>query len=74
LVIDLTGASYSIMNSVGHHTGDWLFMAIPLLLATGSYVFYHKLLRKSFAGNSKSGHQYAEHQMEKRTLLVPATT
>src|SRR5215212_3108662 len=42
LFFDLAGASYSIL-SIGK--GDWIFMILPLALAIGSYVFYHK--RKS---------------------------
>jgi len=46
LVIDLTGATYSIISS-GASAGSWAFMAIPILLAAGSYVFYHKRLKSA---------------------------
>ena len=39
LVFDLVGATYSII-SIGKP--DWIFMALPISLATGSYVFYHR--------------------------------
>jgi uncharacterized membrane protein YphA (DoxX/SURF4 family) len=39
LMFDLIGATFSII-AVGKP--DWLFMALPLTLAIGSYVFYHK--------------------------------
>jgi hypothetical protein len=39
LMFDLIGATFSII-AVGKP--DWIFMALPLTLAIGSYVFYHK--------------------------------
>lgn len=42
LFFDLIGATYSII-AVGKP--DWLFMILPLVLATGSYVFYHRRKR-----------------------------
>lgn len=44
LVFDLTGATYSIIAS-GGQVFEWLFMLLPLLLAAGSYYFYHKKLK-----------------------------
>lgn len=44
LVIDLVGATYSIM-SAGQPASAWGFMALPLFLAVGSYIFYHKKQR-----------------------------
>lgn len=44
LAFDLIGATYSII-SAGKPASDWLPMALPLLLATGSYLFYHKKIR-----------------------------
>lgn len=41
LVFDLLGATYSIAAS-GQPAGNWIFMALPLLLAAGSYTAYHK--------------------------------
>ena len=42
LVFDLIGATYSII-AIGKPVGDWAFMILPFLLATGSYIYYHKL-------------------------------
>lgn len=42
LVFDLIGATYSII-AIGKP--DWMFMILPLSLATASYVFYHKRKR-----------------------------
>jgi EamA domain-containing membrane protein RarD len=39
LIFDLIGATFSII-AVGKP--DWIFMALPLTLGFGSYVFYHK--------------------------------
>jgi hypothetical protein len=39
LFFDLIGATYSIL-AIGKP--DWMFMALPLGLATASYVFYQK--------------------------------
>jgi hypothetical protein len=41
LIIDLTGATYSIISS-GESASAWGFMALPLILGVGSYIFYHK--------------------------------
>lgn len=41
LIIDLIGATYSIISS-GEPASAWGFMALPLILGIGSYVFYHK--------------------------------
>ena len=41
LIIDLTGATYSIISS-GESASAWGFMALPLMLGIGSYIFYHK--------------------------------
>ncbi|WP_205511549.1 DoxX family protein [Longitalea arenae] len=39
LFFDLIGATFSIL-AIGKP--DWMFMSLPLALATASYVFYHK--------------------------------
>ena len=44
LIIDLTGATYSIMSS-GAPASNWIGMAVPIALAFGSYVYYHKKLQ-----------------------------
>ena len=41
LVFDLVGATYCIIAG-GMPAKDWIFMAIPLFLAAGSYYFYHR--------------------------------
>jgi hypothetical protein len=46
LFFDLIGATYSIL-AIGKP--DWMFMVLPLGLATASYVFYHRR-RKLQAG------------------------
>ena len=46
LTFDLLGATYSIISS-GQPAGSWMFMIIPLLLAAGSYIFYHKKLNEN---------------------------
>ena len=54
LVFDLLGATYSIIAS-GASVGNWLFMVLPLALAAGSYIFYHKKNREQaiiIAGNA----------------------
>ena len=52
LIFDLVGATYSIIAS-GQSTASWIFMALPLLLAAGSYIFYHKKLRANLAGSTR---------------------
>jgi uncharacterized membrane protein YphA (DoxX/SURF4 family) len=42
LTFDLIGATYSII-AIGK--ADWAFMVLPLVLAVGSYVFYHKKIK-----------------------------
>jgi len=39
LVFDLLGATWSIA-AAGQPVPNWAFMALPLLLAAGSYIFY----------------------------------
>ncbi|MDF2380108.1 DoxX family protein [Nostoc ellipsosporum NOK] len=41
LFFDLAGAMYSIA-AAGHPVQDWAFVAIPILLGVGSYIFYHR--------------------------------
>jgi DoxX-like family len=47
LVFDLIGATFSII-AIGKP--DWMFMLLPIFLAVGSYIFYHK--RKTFRKNT----------------------
>jgi hypothetical protein len=44
LFFDLIGATYSIAAS-GQPVANWAFMALPIILGIGSYVFYHKKLK-----------------------------
>jgi len=41
LIFDLIGATYSII-CINKAITDWLFMALPILLAALSYIYYHK--------------------------------
>ncbi|HYC30217.1 MAG TPA: DoxX family protein [Chitinophagaceae bacterium] len=50
LVIDLTGATYSIFASA-QPASAWAPMALPLALAAGSYYFYQKRLQLKAAAN-----------------------
>ena len=53
LVFDLIGATYSIA-AAGQPLNNWLFMALPLVLAAGSYTWYHKRLKAtSLTGEDK---------------------
>jgi len=54
LVFDLIGATYSIVAS-GIALGSASGMALPLLLAAGSYFFYHKKLKAIAAASKASG-------------------
>lgn len=55
LLFDLVGATYSIISSV-ESVSAWGFMALPLILATGSYFFYHKKekLKSGFVKDQRS--------------------
>ncbi len=48
LIFDLVGATWSIIAS-GQAVGNSIFMALPIVLGIGSYIFYHKKLRASSA-------------------------
>ncbi len=48
LVFDLLGATYLIASS-GQPVSNWIFMALPLMLAAGSYIWYHKKLKAKAA-------------------------
>jgi len=60
LVFDLLGATWCIKSS--QPGAAWMFMALPLLLAAGSYIFYHKILSRS--GNSQSALQGKQDQYD----------
>ena len=49
LVFDLIGATFSII-AIGKP--DWMFMLLPIFLAVGSYVFYHK--KRTFQKNTRA--------------------
>jgi len=53
LIFDLVGATWSIIAS-GHAVGDWAFMALPIALGIGSYIFYHKMLRAGSTAKSNT--------------------
>lgn len=57
LVFDLIGATYSIIAS-GEPASAWGFMILPLGLAAGSYIYYHKKLKAKYAlsKNQAAGH------------------
>lgn len=46
LVFDLVGATYSQI-AIGLPVGGLIFMLVALVLAFGSYIYYHKKLRES---------------------------
>jgi hypothetical protein len=54
LVFDLLGATYSIAAS-GKPMENWIGMIVPLLLAAGSYTWYHKLRRARAAQLTAQG-------------------
>lgn len=64
LVFDLLGATYSIIAS-GEPAGNWIFMVLPLILAAGSYIFYHKKLKASSAINISKGSNYNQNAKSK---------
>lgn len=66
LVFDLLGATYSIIAS-GESVAAWGFMIIPLALATGSYIYYHKRVQLKLAGSLQSS-EYQKHYHEKATF------
>ncbi|HKZ66427.1 MAG TPA: DoxX family protein [Chitinophagaceae bacterium] len=68
LVFDLLGATWSIISS-GQPAGSWMFMAIPLILAAGSYIFYHKKLKAiSLINNNAVIGQSGYYQNEKSKI------
>ncbi len=44
LVIDITGAMYSIL-ATGHSVSNLIFPLLALLLVFGSYYFYHRRMQ-----------------------------
>ncbi len=63
LMFDLIGATYSIL-SVGKPASDWMPMFLPLLLAAGSYVFYHKKIKLRQDGTESRTSAHADRQRE----------
>ena len=51
LSFDLLGATYCIL-AAGMPLANWIFMIIPLGIATGAYFFYRKRLSASAVGTS----------------------
>jgi len=59
LVFDLVGATWSIA-AAGQPVPNWIFMALPLFLAAGSYISYHKKLRQRLpASASNDGNRFS---------------
>ena len=56
LIFDLVGATYSIAAS-GQPAANYIFMALPLLLALTSYLFYHKKIKVNAEMNRLSSEQ-----------------
>ena len=50
LMFDLIGATYSIIAN-GGKPSEWGFMALPLILGTLSYIYYHKKLQATLSNN-----------------------
>ncbi|CAN5455828.1 hypothetical protein BH11BAC2_BH11BAC2_09830 [soil metagenome] len=50
LAFDLIGATYSII-AIGGTPDQWGFMAIPLILLSLSYIYYHKKLQATLFNN-----------------------
>lgn len=50
LTFDLIGATYSIINS-GKSIGNWAPMFIIIVVAAGSYIYYHKKLKANTQNN-----------------------
>jgi len=55
LFFDLIGATYSIISS-GAPPANWVFMALPLSLGIGAYIFYHK--KRKAGAESIVNHKY----------------
>ena len=71
LVFDLLGATYSVACTPAP-IANVLFMAVPLTLAAGSYIFYHKKLRAKLAANSQLYHQSKFTQTEEIDIAKAA--
>ena len=69
LFFDLTGATYSII-SIGAPAANWLFMALPIVLAICSYVFYHKKLRIKVQSAKKYVHQSSDYFAEEKIKVA----
>ncbi len=54
LVFDLLGATFSIIAS-GQPASNWMFMALPIVLAAGSYTWYHKKTKCNIRYTKKRG-------------------
>lgn len=58
LVFDLLGATYALAAS-GQPVSNWIFMALPLLLAAGSYTWYHKKQKTYFENSTNQTFQHS---------------
>lgn len=70
LVFDLLGATYSIVAS-GKPVSNWIFMALPLALAAGSYIFYQRKLKAgSMLQNSARAYGTKSYQQKENISTV----
>jgi hypothetical protein len=66
LVFDLLGATYSIAAS-GMPVENWIGMLLPLLLAAGSYTWYHKLMKaKAATVESNASEAITYHKLDSK--------
>src|SRR3979411_1390935 len=72
LVIDLAGATYSIILS-GLSFSNWIFMVIPLSLAAGSYIYYHKKLITSLEVNKNHAIKQSNYFQNAEGKITEAT-
>jgi hypothetical protein len=52
LIFDLIGALYSHI-AAGDSPAKWAAIVVPILLVTGSYIFYHKLTKISSSESTR---------------------
>ena len=64
LVFDLVGATWSIASS-NQPGANWGFMALPLILAAVSYIYYHKKINATAASKLHVLNKSALYQDEK---------
>ncbi len=67
LVFDLLGATYSIA-AAGQPLVNWIFMALPLLLAAGSYIWYHKKMNPNRDAQEKQASNISVYLKNKTSI------